>query len=87
MSDSIDLLINSRVEWIGDKVIIAALRPRHIGAVVTLDFYLSKNPDDYDSVAVMGTLEAVFGTTLLVSGEEYPYDQIANLKVYRRIIK
>jgi len=87
MHDSIDLLVGARVEWVGDKVILAALKPRHIGSVVTFDNFLSNYSDDYTSISIMGILEAVIGTDLIVSGDAYEYDHIKDLKVYRRIVK
>lgn len=74
------------IGWVGDILRRADIKPRHIGRVVT--FSVTPKPDDltadYD---VIGTLEGAVGDDIIVSGDTYNYDYIADFKVWRRVIK
>lgn len=87
---SVDAILSSftRFNWVPDHVrALADLRPRHVGMPVTFEHFLTTNPANYESENVLGTLEGVHGSILLVSGFEYEWDGVSNMKVWRTEIK
>lgn len=77
------------IEWVGDRLLLADVKPRHIGRVIT--FYVEDvaPPGTVDRVGsmVVGTLEGVDGDQFLVSGSFYNYDDMSGIKIWRRVIK
>jgi hypothetical protein len=71
------------IGWVGDRLRLQDIKPRHIGRVVTFD-YLSH--DDV-FVYVIGTLEGAAGNDVFIGGEVYKYSDIQDLKVWRRAVK
>jgi hypothetical protein len=69
--------------WIGDRLRLQDIKPRHIGRVVTFDYALT----DTDIRYVIGTLEGAAGEVIYVSGDSWRYDHVQDLKVWRRAIK
>jgi hypothetical protein len=69
--------------WVGDRLRLQDIKPRHIGRVVT--FLTLPDPNEYFDV--IGVLEGAAGNQLIVSGDTYDYDAIQDLKVWRRAIK
>lgn len=89
--DSFDTLLGAvaKVEWVADRLpTLASIQPRHIGRICSFDYFKSAtDPEDYDSVYVLGTLDGVSGQNLLISGDIYFYARVSNLKSYRKEIK
>lgn len=81
--DSTEALVGARIDWVSDKLSPRECKPRHIGRVVTFEYFLSEDPDIYDSVQVIGTLESFVGNDALVSGEIYDYGNMKNPKIWR----
>lgn len=71
------------IGWVGDRLRLQDIKPRHIGRVVTFDYALS----DEDVRYVIGTLEGASGLVIIVSGDTYRYDLVQDLKVWRRAVK
>lgn len=71
------------IGWIGDRLKLQDIKPRHIGRVVT--FCTIPQPNEYFDV--IGTLEGAAGDQLIVSGDTYDYEAIQDLKVWRRAVK
>lgn len=89
MMDAFDSVLGAitKTEWVSDRLTLAGISARHIGRVVTFDYMLSDDPDNYDSERIIGALDGADGTGLFVAGGFYEYDKIANLKVWRREVK
>lgn len=81
-----DLLVGAKVNWIGDRVrSMADIRPRHIGRVCSFTYFVGLHPDD-NYMDVMGTFDGYTGTDLLVSGELYNWGQVADFRIYRKVL-
>lgn len=87
--DSFDSVLGAltKSEWVPDRIkTLGEVMPRHIGRVATFEYFESDDPQNYESVRVVGTLEGVAGDTMFVSGDPFEWSRIANLKTYRREI-
>lgn len=79
------LALLTPIEWVGDRLLLADVKPRHIGRVITFDYLWGSGPTDYSRVT--GTLEAVIDDTFAVGGSEFNYNDMQNIKIWRRVIK
>lgn len=78
------LALLTPIEWVGDRLMMLAdVKPRHIGRVISFD----RIHADGTSRKVTGTLDLVDGESFLVSNEFYFYDDMQNIKIWRRVIK
>jgi hypothetical protein len=87
---SVEAVLSSftRFNWVPDHVrAIVELRPRHIGAPVTFEHFATQDPTNYDSETVLGSFEGIHGATIVVSGFDYEWNNISNMKVWRTEIK
>ena len=82
--DDLDLLAGARIEWLSDRLDYKGTKPRHLGRPVSFEYFDTTNPENYDSINVLGILEGVAGTNLIVSGDTYEIDRVSNLKIWRR---
>lgn len=90
MVDSVDAVLGGllRFGWVSDHLhTLADISPRHVGRVVSFEYAPTANPDNYDYERVMGTLEGVHGTKVLVSGGDYDWSKVSNMKVWRSEVK
>lgn len=82
--DTLELLIGRRIKWVADRIkTLADLQPRHIGRVVTFTVFYNDDPTDYNTYDVIGTLEGRSDDILLVSGIEYQWHRVADVKIHR----
>lgn len=81
--ETAELLVGTRAEWVSDRLSPQDCKPRHIGRVTSFSYFLDDDPNNYESIDVMGILEGVAGKIVQVSGVEYDYDNIKNLKSWR----
>ncbi len=80
-----DLLIGAKVKWTAERVkTISGIFPRHIGRIVQFDYYRNDDPTDYSHDPVMGSLDGYLGDALIVSGDEFKWNRVADLKIYRK---
>lgn len=87
---SIDAVLGGLVKfaWVSDHIrALNDVGPRHLNRPVTFEYFLSNNKDDYSSSKVLGTLEGVHSSYLLVSGDEYEWSNVSNLKVWRSEVR
>lgn len=84
MDDEIDLLVDSKIQWVVDKFLPKAAQPRHLGRPVTFEYFNNEDENDYSSVTVLGNLQGVTSNELIVSGDTYTISRISNAKIYRR---
>lgn len=86
MSDALELLVGTKVKWTGDRITqLSAIQPRHIGRVISFEFFVDPNNlDNYTSKSVMGALAGYSGDSLSVDGIDYRFDSVANVKIWRR---
>lgn len=90
MSNLTDAVLGglTRFAWVSDHLhTLADISPRHVGRVVTFEYAPTPDPERYDFDRVMGTLEGVHGGTVLVSGADYDWARISNMKVWRSEVK
>lgn len=88
MVDEILTALGVKITWVPDRVVtVADFRQRHIGRVVTFDYFRTDDPEDYSSDPVMGALEGFVGADILVAGDSFSWARVSNLKVWRKEIK
>lgn len=87
MDDAAYTALGVKYAWQYDSVrLLNEVKPRQIGRVCGFELFSTDDPDNYTSRQVLGTLEAIVGDDVLVSGDYYPWSRIANMKVYRKEI-
>lgn len=84
MDDEIDMLADAKIQWVIDKFNAKAAHPRHLGRAVTFEYFANEDENDYASTMVLGILEGVTGTELIVSGDTYLLSRVSSAKIYRR---
>ena len=78
-----DLLsLMAPIEWVGDRLLLADIKPRHIGRVVTFDWIY-----EGEVRRVIGTLVGAEGDEFNVNGMLYSYEEMQNIKIWRRVIR
>lgn len=84
--DTLELLVGSKVKWVSDRITsLAAIQPRHIGRVISFEYFLDpNNVDNYTSKQVMGLLSGYSGDSLSVDSIDYRFDSVSNVKIWRR---
>ena len=79
LDDDLVLGAVTRLKWVGDRMSIGDFKFRHIGRAVEFSY-------GEDRVRVLGTLDKVDGTELIISGDPYEWSEILDFKVGRKVI-
>lgn len=76
-----DLVLGAVVKfaWVPDRALLADIKPRHIGRVVSFGY-------GEDHTNVMGTLDKVDGFELIISGDPYDWTSVVDFKIWRKVI-
>jgi hypothetical protein len=82
--DDIEIVAGSKIEWVLDSVSPKTIRARHLGRPISFEYFSTKEPTNYESVQVLGVLDGVIGSDILVSGDLYDGDRIAHAKSHRK---
>jgi len=82
--NALDMLIGSRVKWTHDKIkTIAQIQPRHIGRIAQFEYFADEDDSNYDSIIVMGVLDSIVGSAVVVADADYYWGRIANFIIWR----
>lgn len=73
-----------QIKWVWDRVSTRAdFKPRHIGRSIEFEWFA---PNADEPVDVIGAFEGYQDSLIIVSGEFYEWEDVQNVKIWRRVI-